>query len=196
MRALAYRDRHAAAHLGAADSWIVETMRLRSTPTAGPKNKSQSAKNLKKAQCPRCGGDVMIGLDDFSVTCPGCDATIAITKPQPGPQTDFLSCDGIDIVIYGGQAGGGKTYAICLEPMKHFSNGGFTCTIFRKTFPQIREHGGLWDVASKLWPQVGGIAKEMRYEFPSGARVKFAHMETSADRFKYDGAEICLIEFD
>lgn len=38
-----------------------------------------------------------------------------VLKPQPGPQEKFLSSSA-DITIYGGAAGGGKTYAFFLSP--------------------------------------------------------------------------------
>jgi hypothetical protein len=57
-------------------------------------------------------------------------------RPQAGPQEQFLSSSA-DIVIYGGAAGGGKTYGLLLEPLRHVLYPFFRAVIFRRTFPQI-----------------------------------------------------------
>ena len=48
--------------------------------------------------------------------CP--DNAMSCISPQPGPQSAFLSSDA-DIVIYGGAAGGGKTYALLMEALRN-----------------------------------------------------------------------------
>lgn len=76
-------------------------------------------------------------------------------KPQPGAQERFLSSHA-DIAIYGGAAGGGKSFALLLEPLRHIGNNDFGGVIFRRTSPQITNEGALWDEAGKLYPLVGG----------------------------------------
>ena len=41
--------------------------------------------------------------------------------PQKGPQERFLATSA-DICIYGGAAGGGKTFGLLLEPIRHMNN--------------------------------------------------------------------------
>lgn len=40
-----------------------------------------------------------------------------VIKPQPGPQEAFLATPA-DVCIYGGAAGGGKTYGLLMEAMR------------------------------------------------------------------------------
>src|SRR5687767_4673414 len=99
-------------------------------------------------------------------------------RPQPGAQEKFLSATA-DITIYGGAAGGGKSYALLLEPLRHISNPEFGSLVLRKTTPEIMNVGGMWWEAEKLYPLVGAEPRigRMEWLFPSGARIKFDHLE-------------------
>ena len=104
-------------------------------------------------------------------------------EPQPGPQTDFLR-SGADIVFYGGAAGGGKTYAILMEPLYDVHNPDFGAVVFRRTTKQVTSEGGLWDTATDLYSPMGVKANQndLTQRFPSGAKVTFAHMEHEKNR--------------
>ena len=71
---------------------------------------------------------------------------IRVLKPQEGPQEQFLATSA-DICIYGGAAGGGKTFGLLLSALRYKNVKGFGCTIFRKNYNQIFSQGGLWDEA-------------------------------------------------
>lgn len=118
-------------------------------------------------------------------------------KAQEGPQTDFLR-NSADIVIYGGAAGGGKTYALLLEALWNHDTPGFSCVIFRKNANQVRNPGGLWDSSAELFRKFEGNAREslLEWDFPSGAVIKFAHMDLEKDKFSWQGSQIALIGFD
>lgn len=118
-------------------------------------------------------------------------------RPQPGPQEALLA-SWADIAIAGGAAGGGKTYGLLLEPLRHKNNGNAGAVFFRRTYPQIRNEGGLWDDAARIYPFVGGEPNEndLHYDFPSGFRIKFAHLQHAKDRFSWKGAQIPLLLFD
>ena len=44
-----------------------------------------------------------------------------IFEPNVGPQTDFLASTEQE-VLYGGSAGGGKSYAMIADPVRYFNN--------------------------------------------------------------------------
>ncbi len=121
-----------------------------------------------------------------------------IIRPQQGKQEQFLSSNA-DIVFYGGAAGGGKTYAALIEPLRHINNKNFSCIIFRRTSPQITTPGGLWDTALEMYTALG--AKDIRspnryFRFPSGAKIVMNHLQYDKTVYDYQGAQIPLIEFE
>jgi predicted phage terminase large subunit-like protein len=118
-------------------------------------------------------------------------------RPQPGAQENFLASPA-DIAIYGGQAGGGKTWGLLLEPLRHVNNPHFGAVIFRRTSPQIRNTGGLWDESLKLYAALGAESHKttLEWNFPSGASVKFAHLQYDETVNDWQGSQIPLIEFD
>ncbi len=118
-------------------------------------------------------------------------------KPQPGFQTDFLSSPA-DIVIGGGAAGAGKSYAVLLEPLRHISNKGFAAAFFRRTFAQIKMQGGLWDTSMLLYPGLNAKpnSTEMKWTFSSGADIKFYHLQYEPDILNHQGAQYTFIAFD
>ena len=122
---------------------------------------------------------------------------IAQIRPQPGPQEEFLASTA-DIVIYGGSAGGGKTIALLLEPLRHMNNKDFGAVIFRRTYKQIESEGGLWDEAEDLYLPQGATAREaaLQFRFPSGMRVQFAHMQHAKTAQGWKGAQVPLLCFD
>jgi predicted phage terminase large subunit-like protein len=118
-------------------------------------------------------------------------------RPQPGPQEAFLSSLA-DIAIVGGAAGGGKTWSLLLEPLRHVENKHFGAVIFRRTYPQITNEGGLWDEAAELYPHLraGRNENDLEYRFPSGMTVSFSHLQHGKDADKWTGAQVPLIGFD
>lgn len=120
-------------------------------------------------------------------------------RPQKGPQEMFLSSSA-DIVIYGGAAGGGKSWSLLYEPLRHVNTPGFNAVIFRRTMPQILNTGSIWEASQDIYRKYPGAVDlktpRPRWVFPSGAIISFAHLEREDTKYDWQGAEICLIEFD
>lgn len=118
-------------------------------------------------------------------------------KPQEGAQEKFLKCDA-DVAFYGGAAGGGKSYAILLDPLYDIHNKDFGAVIFRRTTKQITSEGGLWDTAGGLYTDIGATSnnQNLYYKFTTGAKITFAHMEHEKNRLDWQGSQIPYIGFD
>jgi predicted phage terminase large subunit-like protein len=118
-------------------------------------------------------------------------------RPQAGPQMQFLSSSA-DIAIYGGSAGGGKTWALLMEPLRHIHNPEFGAVFFRRSTVQIRNEGGLWDESLKLYSTLGASPREnvLDWKFPAGSAVTMAHLEHDKTVNNYQGSQIPLILFD
>lgn len=118
-------------------------------------------------------------------------------RPQEGFQYDFLSTSA-DIAIGGGAAGAGKTYALLMEPLRHSRVKGFGSVIFRRTSPQIKAQGGLWDTSMELYPLTGATPREstMEWVFQQGTKLKFSHLEYEKDILNWQGSQIPFIGFD
>lgn len=119
-------------------------------------------------------------------------------RPQPGPQERFLSSPA-DVVIYGGAAGGGKTYGLLLETMRHVRNAEFAAVIFRRNGTQITSPGGLWSESAKLYPLAGAdprTSPHAQWTFPSGAQVQMRHLQYDVDVYAWQGSQIPLVAFD
>lgn len=127
----------------------------------------------------------------------GAGYEVVRIAPQPGPQRQFLESDA-DIVIYGGAAGGGKTYALLLEALRNVDVSGFGAVIFRKNANQITAQGGLWDTSRTIYAGLGEMKRtpSPHWIFPSGAKISFACLDDEAAVHKWQGSQIALICFD
>lgn len=118
--------------------------------------------------------------------------------PQAGAQTVFLQ-SAADIAIGGGSRGGGKTWALLLEPLYHIDNPDFGAVILRREMPRITQEGGMWNESFQLYPHVRGRPRESPdhdWTFPSGASVTFKHCQHESDRLSFSGSQIPLLGID
>ena len=119
-----------------------------------------------------------------------------IFHPNEGPQTEFLAADEKD-VLYGGAAGGGKSYAMIVDPLRYAHRPAHRALILRRSMPELRE---MIDKSRELYPQAFPGAKfrevEKLWNFPSGAKVEFGFLERDADVYRYQGQAYSWIGFD
>ena len=59
-------------------------------------------------------------------------------KPNEGPQTEFLAASERE-VLYGGSAGGGKSYAMLADPLRYMGHPQFSGLLLRHTTEELRD---------------------------------------------------------
>lgn len=119
-----------------------------------------------------------------------------LIQPQPA-QMRFLMSPA-DIVIYGGSAGSGKSYAVLLEPLRHITNPGFGAVIFRRSLTSITAEGSLYDTSRTIYPKLGAkVSQKPRvlWTFPTGMRITMAHLQYDDTVLEWHGTQIPLIIF-
>lgn len=119
--------------------------------------------------------------------------------PQPGPQEVFASTPA-DIAIYGGSAGGGKTFALTMEAGRFASVPNYGAVIFRRTSPELVGSGSVWNEARGLYPHIGGIAREspnLDWRFPkTNALIEFRHLQLETSVYAHQSKQYDFIGFD
>jgi hypothetical protein len=135
------------------------------------------------------------GILDYSSFSVPEDREVIFT-PNEGPQTEFLAASEVQ-VLYGGAAGGGKSYALLADPMRYFSFRNFNGLLLRRTNDELREL--IWK-SKELYPAVFPGArwseKKSSWSFPSGAQLWLTYLERDDDVLRYQGQSFTWIGFD
>ena len=119
-----------------------------------------------------------------------------IFEPNPGPQTRFLAATEQE-VLYGGAAGGGKSYSLVADPVRYFANPHARMLLVRRSTEELRE---LISVSKQLYPQaIPGIKfmeRDKTWVAPNGATLWMSYLDRDDDVMRYQGQAFNWIGFD
>ena len=119
-----------------------------------------------------------------------------VFKPNTGPQTDFLASAERE-VFYGGARGGGKSYAMLVDPLRYCDKEHHRALLLRRTMPELRD---LITHSQRLYGRAFPGAKwreqEKEWRFPSGAKIEFGYAENMTDALRYQGQSYTWIGID
>lgn len=111
-------------------------------------------------------------------------------------QKRFVLC-GCDEVLYGGAAGGGKSFAQLADAMIFAMRYPKSRQlILRRTFPELER--SLIRSARELFPtEISEYSAKLHsYGFSNGSLIEFGSCEHESDVYKYQSAEYDVIRFD
>ena len=119
-----------------------------------------------------------------------------VFQPNAGPQTEFLSSSERE-VLYGGAAGGGKSYAMLADPLHGLNSPNFSGLLVRHTTEELRE---LIQKSQELYPRaVPGIKwseRKSQWISPRGGRLWMSYLDKDMDVTRYQGQAFNWIGFD
>ena len=119
-----------------------------------------------------------------------------VFKPNTGPQTDFLASSERE-VFYGGARGGGKSYAMLVDPLRYCSKTHHRALLLRRTMPELRDlitHSQR--LYNRAFPGAKWREQEKEWRFPSGAKIEFGYAENMTAALRYQGQSYTWIGID
>lgn len=176
-----------------------------SLPSGSKKRYRKSRSSKKKASEPTVSSNQTTSGPDPIIVKPAevkpaefdvDTAQEVVFKPNPGPQTDFLSASERE-VLYGGAAGGGKSYAMLADPLHGLNDPNFSGLLVRHTTEELRE---LIQKSQELYPKaVPGIKwseRKSQWISPRGGRLWMSYLDKDMDVTRYQGQAFNWIGFD
>jgi len=119
-------------------------------------------------------------------------------EPQPGPQTSFLTSQA-QMVVFGGQAGGGKSYGLILAALNLcLKYADFRCLMLRKML-----RSGVMSIWEEMvgicadWPEVKQVHRSaFRIYFANGSSIQLGHLQKPDSFRSWQGGQFQAVLFD
>ena len=119
-----------------------------------------------------------------------------VFEPNKGPQTEFLASSERE-VFYGGARGGGKSYAMLVDPLRYCDKDHHRALLLRRSMPELRDMiNHSQRLYPKAYPGTRWREQEKEWRFPSGARIEFGYAENLTDVLRYQGQSYTWIGVD
>lgn len=178
--------------------------RKNSTSTQSPRSRGRTPKTLtteppaKKSRTQaKAGADpdaqevhVDEDYDDYEP-----ESNVVFT-PNPGPQTEFFASSEQE-VLYGGAAGGGKSYALLADPLRYMLDRRNSALLLRRTTEELRELK--WksqELYPSVYPDIKWSERNQAWTMPNGARLWMSFVDRDQDVLRYQGQAFNWIGFD
>lgn len=111
----------------------------------------------------------------------------------------MLASSPADMVVFGGAAGGGKSYALILEGARLAAYPRAGGIFFRRLGVELQGPGSLWSKSLEVYPSIGGASREspvLQWSWPNKALIEMRHLEHESSVFGHQSKEYDAIFLD
>lgn len=111
----------------------------------------------------------------------------------------MLASSPADIAVFGGAAGGGKTFSLVLEGARLAAYPRAGGIFFRREAVEITGPGSLWAKSQELYPSIGGESRKSpvrEWFWANGTTLEMRHLQHEDDVYGHQGKEYDLIGLD
>lgn len=122
---------------------------------------------------------------------------VKMVRAQSGAQTRALWCDA-DVIVFGGGAGGTKSYTALLRNLFAALVYDSQSIIFRRTSPELTGSGSLWEDSEDLYRSIGYVSRESPvHDWRRGrGLIEFRHLQHEKDKHDHQSKQYAAVTFD